>query len=83
MSLVGEVLEEEYDRSIRLSNALQKEINALPNGSLQKKNINGKDYWYLQYRDGDKVKSKYIKNDDIEQMKEKIAKRKENVKALK
>ena len=50
---------------------------------MQKKNINGKDYWYLQYRDGDKVKSKYIKNDDIEQMKEKIAKRKENVKALK
>ena len=69
MSLVGEVLEEEYDRSIRLSNALQKEINALPNGSLQKKNINGKEYWYLQYREGEKVKSKYIRNVDVEEIK--------------
>lgn len=83
MSILAEVLEEEYDRSIRLSNALQKEINDLPNGSLQKKNINGKDYWYLQYREGKKIKSKYIKSIEVEEMKEKIAKRKENIEALK
>ena len=29
-------------------------------GSLQAKSIDGRDYWYLQWREGDKIKSKYV-----------------------
>lgn len=83
MSLVGEVLEEEYDRSLRLSKKLQKDINKLPKGSLQKKCISGKYYYYLQYRDGDKVKSDYVKQDDVKDIKKKLKQRKENIEALK
>lgn len=83
MSIIEEVLAEEYDRSIRISEALIKDIEKLPIGSLQKKNINGKDYHYLQYRVGHKVKSDYIKPDQIKDIKAKLAKRKVNVSALK
>ena len=83
MSIVDEVLAEEYDRSVRLSKALQKDINKLPNGSLQKKCISGRYYYYLQYRDGDKVKSDYVKHDDVKDIKQKLKLRKENIEALK
>lgn len=83
MSIIGEVLAEEYDRSMRLSQALQKDINKLPNGSLQKKCISGKYYYYLQYRDGDKIKSDYVKQEYVDDLKKKLKQRKENIDALK
>lgn len=83
MSIVNDVLADEYDRSMRLSQALQKDINKLPNGSLQKKCISGKYYYYLQYRDGDKVKSDYVKQEHVDDLRKKLKQRKENVDALK
>ena len=58
----------------RFKNALVEELNdckfekkrillslkKLPKGSLQKRNINGRDYYYLVFREGGKVKTKYI-----------------------
>lgn len=83
MSNVNDVLIEEYDRSLRLSNALQKDIDRLPIGSLQKKCISGKYYYYLQYRDGDKVKSNYVKHEEVEDLKKQLQKRKDSINALK
>ena len=82
MSVMEEVLLEEYDRSIRISTALEEEIKNLPKGSLQKKVINGKEYWYLQYRENDSIKSDYVKIDNLERIKNDIAKRKSDIVAL-
>ena len=66
MSVLEEVLLEEYDRSMRIINAIKAEQQTLPRGSVQKKLIGGKEYYYLQYRDGSKVRSNYIKECDID-----------------
>ena len=39
MSIVEEVLLEEYERSVRISRALKKENSTLPKGSIQRKRI--------------------------------------------
>lgn len=42
-----------------------KELETLPRGKITPKIVNGKTYYYLYYRDGKKVISKYIgKNED-------------------
>ena len=42
MSIIDEVLLEEYERSLRISRALENENRDLPKGSIQKKKINNK-----------------------------------------
>lgn len=48
----------------------------LPVGSIQKKTINGKEYHYLQYRNGDKIKSQYIKKAELDDVRKGIERRK-------
>ena len=55
MSILEEVLMEEYDRSLRISRAIEAENALLPRGSVRKRMINGRPYFYLQYRDGTRV----------------------------
>lgn len=74
-SVLEEIFIEEYDRIIRRINAAYKEIEALPKGSISKKNINGSEAFYLFYREGDKVKSKYIKKSDVENIKALVERR--------
>ena len=50
---------------------------------MRKKLIKGRSYYYLQYRDGDRVKSEYIKEQDLESVKAAVNKYKENIVALK
>lgn len=83
MSIIEEVLFEEYERSLRICEALNEEISKLPYGSLQKKKINGREYWYLQYRAGKVVKSKYIKTHELEEYKIMLKRREESIAALK
>lgn len=47
----------------------------LPKGSLSESNINGKKYYYLKYRDGKKVVTKYL-GKDADEMAALIEKRK-------
>lgn len=49
----------------------------LPVGSIQKKTIKGKKYHYLQYRDGNKVHSQYIKQSELDDVRTGIERRKE------
>jgi hypothetical protein len=49
----------------------------LPKGSLREKLINGRKYCYLQWREGGKVKSKYIKPSDIRSLSDQIDRRKQ------
>lgn len=55
---------------------LEEKINALPTGYISKKNINGKTRYYLQWREEGKMKSKYIRDEELEELQQQIAERK-------
>ncbi len=83
MSVIEEVMLEEYERSIRIEKAILIEQEQLPKGSIQIKNIANKQYNYLMYRENNKVISRYIKPEELDSLKKQIQKRKENQAALK
>ena len=43
----------------------QETLSELPKGTISEKLINGNTYYYLKYRDGKKVISKYVGKDNI------------------
>lgn len=83
MTIIEEVLEEEYQRSLRVSAALEKELDNLPRGSIRTRIIGGHEYYYLQFRDGPKVRSKYIKREDLGEVRRGLERRKSHMEALK
>ena len=83
MSVLEEVLEEESGRSVRLIRHMQSEIDSLPKGSSRVRSIRGREYYYLNYRVVDKVKSDYIRASEVDDIREKIERRKKLKEALK
>lgn len=83
LSILEEVLEEEYTRSVRLCHHMERELNSLPKGSIRTRKINNHEYYYLNYREGDKVRSDYLRADEVEEIRTKINRRHELVAALK
>lgn len=83
MSVLEEVLEEEYTRSMRLCRRIEAELSSLLKGSVRVRQIRGREYYYLNYREGDAVKSDYIPAREVEAVRAQIARRKELVAALK
>ena len=75
MSVLEDVLEEEYARSIRLLGLMEQEIGLLPKGSIRMRNIKGHEYCYLNYRVGDKVKSDYVPAAEVDELRAKIERR--------
>ena len=55
---------------------IEERIAALPKGYLSRKKINGKERFYLQWREGEKIRSKYVPAEDIEETRLQIAERK-------
>ena len=55
---------------------LEKQISSLPVGYISKKLINGKERYYQQWTENGKIRSKYIRNEELENFKEKIELRK-------
>lgn len=60
MSLLADVMREERERALRAKNAMQAELDKLPKGYISRKQIRGKQACYLQWREKDKIKSRYI-----------------------
>lgn len=58
MAIKG-VLKEELDNSLRMKKRYEQELAKLPKGSLIKKNIKGRQYYYLLLREKGKVKFIY------------------------
>lgn len=75
-SVLNNVLLEEYDREIRLLQKAENEYRELPKGSIQVKIIKGYKMPYLCYRENGKYISKYIKKFEIEELKQKIDRKK-------
>ena len=72
MSILDEVLIEEYERSKRFKKMYQEKLQDLPKGYLSRKNIKGKVYYYLQYRDGEKIVSQFVPNENVESLQKQI-----------
>lgn len=83
MGILDDVLKEELERLNRIESVYLNELKRLPKGNIIFKNIKGRQYPYLQYRAGDKVKSKYIKKFQLDGLKQDLIKRKELEQAIK
>lgn len=56
---------DELERNKRMITRYQKEMELLPKGSLFKRKIGGHEYFYLTFREGKKVISKFLGNTEI------------------
>ncbi len=84
--MVKGVLREELEHAKRAKQRYEEGLDELPRGSLQKKKINDKAYYYIAYRNGNKVKFDYLgklSDADIKSYREKIEKRKRYKKLIK
>ncbi len=79
MSVLKSVIAREEMRNENMVNQYSKELETLPRGKITPKAVKGKIYYYLYYRDGKKVISKYIGNDEdkIADCQEKLNRRKQ------
>ncbi|WP_039924911.1 hypothetical protein, partial [Treponema sp. JC4] len=79
-ALIQSVFKDELERTIRLISRYQKEIDLLPKGSIFHRQIGNQIYLYLNYREGNKVISKFLGKPESyneEELKSKLEKRKE------
>lgn len=58
--IVKAVFQDELERNQRLIARYEKEIANLPKGTIFARKIGNQDYYYLTYRDGKKVVSKFL-----------------------
>ena len=64
MSMLMTIISREETRNENMINEYIKELETLPKGKITPKTVNGKTYYYLYYRDGKKVVSKYVGKDE-------------------
>ena len=62
---------------------LEQQISALPAGSVTKKTVNGKEYFYHRWTENKKRQEKYIPADELESFRAQIEQRKELEQELK
>ncbi len=77
MSILTDVLQEELERLERQKSAYLKAMQELPKGYISQKNIRGRATYYLQYREGDKIISKYIPKEQLPELEAQIKRRKQ------
>ena len=78
MLLIYSVLEDERKRNEYMLERYEKELSLLPKGKITPKITKANTYYYLKYRDGQKVCAKYIgmKKEDIALVAEQLERRK-------
>lgn len=67
----------EYKELLAAKLEIEQNLAVLPRGYISKKTIGGKQYLYLQTRNGDTVESKYIKAEEVEEITNQLSLRKE------
>ncbi len=67
----------EYKELLASKLEIEQKLNVLPKGYISKKTIGGKQYLYLQTRNGDTVESKYIKSEESDEIAKLLSLRKE------
>lgn len=76
MSFLIGVFKEELDRLEQEKVVFEEQLQLLPKGYISKKKIAGKEYCYLQRREGGKVISQYIAAGDLPKIEVQIKRRK-------
>ncbi|MDC7236042.1 MAG: hypothetical protein PQJ58_22660 [Spirochaetales bacterium] len=74
MSVIKDVIVEEYNRLNALVELYDQKISSFPKGSLSVKNRNGHPYYYRAFRDHGKVRFIYLGKPDSEESKDFIKK---------
>src|SRR5665647_920526 len=82
MTVLDSVLQEEYERSKKMKAAMERELSTLPSGYISKKIINKNVYYYLQKRVGLKIIGAYIPLEEVQQIKDRVARRKQLEKSI-
>ena len=75
MNLILNTILQEKERIDRMLAKYQEELETLPKGTISEKKVKQSTYFYLKYRDGKKVISKYIPQKDVEAVREQVEKR--------
>jgi len=71
MSVLRGILSESKEYYIDAKAKIERKLGSLPQGSIKKRKITGKIYYYLQHRVGNKVQHKYIgKNEPTDLLKQ-------------
>ncbi len=86
MSILMDILQDEYQRLKQLEAKIQEDLKNFPKGAISKRQRAGRMYAYLVYRQGKKVKTQYIGKIDspkIEALKKQIESRKQIERKLK
>lgn len=66
---------QEKERIDRMLAKYQEELETLPKGTISEKKVKQSTYYYLKYREGKKVISRYIPQKDVEAVREQVEKR--------
>ena len=65
MIMLMKAIYREEARNENMITEYKKELETLPRGKITPKNVNGNTYYYLYYRNGKNVVSKYIGKDEV------------------
>ena len=79
MSIISTLLIKEKNRNEKMIIEYTRELNILPKGTIKEKKVKDKSYYYLLFREGDKVVTRYLgKNEEaLILIKEQLARRKQ------
>lgn len=85
MSVLSILLLREEKRNVNMLVEYNRELQNLPKGCIKPKKVKDKTYYYLVFRDGNKVVTKYIGKDgeNLNYIREQLARRKQVEEILK
>lgn len=75
MNLILTTILQEKKRIDMMLQKYQEQLQMLPKGTLSEKKVHGNTYYYLKYRDGQKIISRYVRQTELEDVREQITKR--------
>lgn len=75
MNLILSTILQEKERIDRMLAKCQEELGTLPKGTISEKKVKQSTYFYLKYREGKKVISRYIPQKDVDAVREQVEKR--------
>ena len=75
LNLILRTILQEKERIDRMLAKYQEELETLPKGTISEKKVKQSTYFYLKYREGKKVISRYIPQKDVDAVREQVEKR--------
>ncbi len=75
LNLILSTILQEKERIDHMLAKYQEELEMLPKGTISEKKVKQSTYFYLKYREGKKVISRYIPQKDVDAVREQVEKR--------